>query len=950
MRKVIELFKSGLHMLLYILLGFLLLGQLSLNAAEAVENQKVRVGYFYLPGYHEMDASGRLYGYGYDLLQKLQLYNDWSCEYIGYNEKWNDGFKMLERGEIDLITGVRKRSERLAKFSYSSNPIGRSSSVLVVREEDARYISGNYSTYQDMRVGALRGSIVNINFDAFAKEKDFAYTIRYYENMNDLQDALRVKKDVDAILTTSMRFMDKERVLDQYDSEFLFAIVKKGNENLLKEVNNAIHKMDYVNPMWRQDLYSKYYTPRKGNILPLSHEELAYRELTNALGRKLRVLVNPDRKPYSYLENNEYKGIFPQLAQEMARRTGFKYEYVSVKNRTEYLEAIKQHKADIILDMPLDNYQAEKLGYRLSEPILSSTLFMVKLRSNQDLPKKVAFVKSAYNYGQLPEILPKGAQVFLLDSFEECLKGVLKGEYDATYMYAFQAQDVVGRDASQSLMMAIVPGVQLSYCLGINAKESPELASIVNKSVASVRANYVDQLLGSYATLQSRPTLFDEIINDPWAVGIIVFVLVGIISLLGLLHVRQKNMEIISKKNEQLEEQQELLSCALEQAEASNKAKTVFLNSVSHDIRTPMNAIMGFAKLAQEQAVNPVTRRYLEKILLSGKNLLSLINDVLDMSSIENGKLKVHEEPCDLAELLKGLHKLLLPAAKEKQLQLLLDASRLGTGKVLCDKALLQRVLLNCLSNAIKYTDAGGLVSLRAEQKGTAIGEEALFSFRVSDNGIGMSEEFMTKLFEPFTRERDTTTSGIQGTGLGMTITKTIVELLDGKIDVRSEVGKGTVVYVDVPLKVVPEPKETPKTEAKAAELSFKGKHVLLVDDVELNREIAQMMLEKAGFEVSTCVNGQEAVDYMSQPRGAKVDLILMDLMMPVMDGLEAARMIRCLPDKEVAQKVIIALTANAMNETKQEVLEAGMDGMLNKPFDVNALQRVLQEVWQSRR
>ena len=359
---------------------------------------------------------------------------------------------------------------------------------------------------------------------------------------------------------------------------------------------------------------------------------------------------------------------------------------------------------------------------------------------------------------------------------------------------------------------------------------------------------------------------------------------------------------------------------------------------------------MGFAKLAQEQAVNPVTRRYLEKILLSGKNLLSLINDVLDMSSIENGKLKVHEEPCDLAELLKGLHELLLPAAKEKQLQLLLDASRLGTGKVLCDKDLLQRVLLNCLSNAIKYTDAGGLVSLRAEQKGTAIGEEALFSFRVSDNGIGMSKEFMTKLFEPFTRERDTTTSGIQGTGLGMTITKTIVELLDGKIDVRSEVGKGTVVYVDVPLKVVPEPKETPKTEAKAAELSFKGKHVLLVDDVELNREIAQMMLEKAGFEVSTCVNGQEAVDYMSQPRGAKVDLILMDLMMPVMDGLEATRMIRCLPDKEVAQKVIIALTANAMNETKQEVLEAGMDGMLNKPFDVNALQRVLQEVWQSRR
>ena len=180
MRKVIELIKSGLLVLLYILLGVGFLGQLLPNTAAAAENQKVRVGYFYLPGYHEMDGRGRLYGYGYDLLQKLQLYNNWSCEYVGYDEKWNDGFKMLERGEIDLITGVRKRSERLAKFSYSRNPVGRSSSVLVVREEDDRYTSGNYSTYQNMRVGALRGSIVNINFDSFTKEKGFAYTIRYY--------------------------------------------------------------------------------------------------------------------------------------------------------------------------------------------------------------------------------------------------------------------------------------------------------------------------------------------------------------------------------------------------------------------------------------------------------------------------------------------------------------------------------------------------------------------------------------------------------------------------------------------------------------------------------------------------------------------------------------------------------------------------------------------------
>lgn len=331
--------------------------------------------------------------------------------------------------------------------------------------------------------------------------------------------------------------------------------------------------------------------------------------------------------------------------------------------------------------------------------------------------------------------------------------------------------------------------------------------------------------------------------------------------------------------------------------------------------------------------------------MLSGKNLLSLINDVLDMSSIENGKLKVHEEPCDLAELLRCIHEILQPAAKEKHLQFLLDASRIGSRQVFCDKVLLKRILLNCLSNSIKYSDAGGIVSLRAEQKGPAVVEEALFSFRISDNGIGMSKDFLKKVFEPFSRERDTTASGIQGTGLGLTITKNIVELLGGKILVESEAGKGTVVYVELPLKLVPQEAEP----AKAAEPEnlLKGKHVLLVDDVELNREIAQMMLEKAGCEVDTCVNGQEAVDYMSQACDKKVDFILMDLMMPVMDGLEATRLIRGLADQEASQAIIIALTANAMNETKQEIVTAGMNGMLNKPFDVKALKQVLAEVLQ---
>ncbi|MGM9582453.1 MAG: transporter substrate-binding domain-containing protein, partial [Phascolarctobacterium sp.] len=718
MEKAVGIMKQGLKMLKVLLgmaLVLCLLVGVCLSPAEAVENKRVRVGYFYLPGYHELDDDGHLLGYGYDLIQRLKLYNNWRCEYIGYDKKWDEGFEMLERGDIDMLTGVRMRADRLDKYEYSSSPIGRSSSVLVVREDDIRYTSGNYSTYHGMRIGALKGSIVNINFADFAREKGFDYSIHYYEHMPELLEALCDKKNVDAVLTTSMRFMQKERVLDQFDSEYLYAIVKKGNRGLLQEINHAIHKMDYVNPMWRQDLYAKYYTPRKGNILPMAHDEFAYRELANAADRRFRVLVNPDRRPYSYVENGEFKGIFPRLMQEIARRSGLKYEFVPVGSRKEYLEVLRKQQADLVLDLPEDNYHAERLGYRLSEPLMSTTLFSVKLRSNTVVPKRLAFVKSAYDMGKVPEFLPRDTVIHKLDSFDECVQGVLSGKYDATYMYAFQAQDVVGRDATQQLVMAIVPSVKLAYCIGINANESRELASIINKAVVSVRGDFLEQLMGSFATTQSKPSLLDEILNNPWAIGTIVFVLVGIMALLVLLYMRQKNMVLISKKNEQLQEQQELLSRALEQAEASNKAKTVFLNSVSHDIRTPMNAIMGFAKLALEQAVNPVTKRYLEKIIFSGKNLLSLINDVLDMSSIENGKLKVHESPCDLVDLLKSIHEMLLPAAKQKDIQLLLDISRVAHSRVISDQMLLQRVLLNFLSNSIKYTNDGGIVHVRAE-------------------------------------------------------------------------------------------------------------------------------------------------------------------------------------------------------------------------------------------
>lgn len=908
-------------------------------SAETVKMQTIRVGYFYLPGYHEIDEQGYRRGYGYDFLQRLKFYNNWKCEYLGYNESWANGYKMLERGEIDLMTGVVRRPERLEKFSYSTNPIGRTSTSLFVRETDTRFAPGYYQTYNGIVIGALRNGVSTAQFFRFAKEKGFHYKLIYFNHMSDLLEALREKKTVDAIVTLGTRYMEHERILDQFSSEYIYAIVKKGNEGLLDHINRAMYKMEFVNPIWRQELFAKYYMPRKGRILPLYEDEDAYRADFNA-ERELLVLVNPDRRPYSYYEEGKLKGIFPKIMQELSHRSGLKYKFLPVKNREEYLNALTHQQADLVLDMPKLNHQAERLGYNLSEPLLSPTLFMLKLRDNNEQPQSVALTKSAYDYGQKPDYVPEEAKLYRLNSLKDCVDGVLEGKYDATYAYALQAQDALAQDVRKKLKMTLVHFSQFDYCIGVKADENYLLASIINKGVASVKANYIDELIGEYTEQQVAPPLWLEIVNDPWAVAIIVFVVLGNIFLVLMLFMRRKNIKIISQKNQQLQEQHKLLRRALEQAQESSKAKSVFLNSMSHDIRTPMNAIMGFAKLAEEQSDNDATKGYLQKIMLAGKNLLTLVNDVLNMSSIDNGKLQVHEESFELTEMLHGLVDMLQPLAKAKQLQLSLDITKLSKRQVLCDRALLERVLTNCLSNALQYTNKGGTVRLIAEQKGAALEQQAMYRFQIQDTGIGMSQEFLQHLFEPFARERDTTTSGIQGTGLGMTIVKSILDLLGGSIKVTSEEGKGTTVDIQLCLGLAPEPE--PKEDKP---LESHGKRVLVVDDVELNREIAQIMLEEAGFEVECCTNGREAVDFMAQAEQGSIDFILMDLLMPVMDGIEAAKQIRALPNKAIAQTTIIALTANEMHETQQEVLEAGMNAMLNKPFNVEALLKTLKEL-----
>lgn len=408
--------------------------------------------------------------------------------------------------------------------------------------------------------------------------------------------------------------------------------------------------------------------------------------------------------------------------------------------------------------------------------------------------------------------------------------------------------------------------------------------------------------------------------------------------------------EIISLFKDSTEEyeKEKQLADALLSAKQANAAKTVFLSNMSHDIRTPMNAIIGFSELAEKNIDDPVKAKdYLEKIKTSSKHLLSLINDVLDMSRIESGRMHINEEDNSLSEIFENLRTILQTDAKNKDIEFTIDYSEVENDKVVTDKLKMNQLLLNCVSNALKFTPEGGKVSVVAKQinaSNTQCGYGE-YVFTIKDNGIGMSEEFITKVFEPFSREENAAKQ-IQGTGLGMSICKSIVEMMQGTIEVESKLGEGTQFTIRLPLKLVCTEQEDEVQEEQTIDYkAMDGKRVLLAEDNEMNREIATAILEEVGIVVETAEDGSEAVEAIKNNTPGYYDLVLMDIQMPVMNGYEATRAIRSM-DREDASKIkIVAMTANAFEEDRREAIASGMNGHLTKPIDIDRLFRTIENM-----
>ena len=929
---------------------FILLTTIAPAAGEQThERRTVRVGVLAQDGLCQKDANGNLSGYTIDLWHMAKRYMDVKVEYVGYGKNWNELLQMLEHGELDILTNAQKSPEREQIFAFTK-PTGVTSGLLNVRADNTKFIAGDYATYNGMRIGTFRKDRSYEIFKKWAQEKGFTYQTTFYDTSTELYAAFR-SGEVEAIVANSFCRHEEERTLDMFYTNNIYGIVRKDDTQLLNEFNYAINQMNASEGDWVHMLLYKYVNQASDIQATFSQREQELIRQYQSGEKKLVVGVWTDRAPLSYVENGKLKGILPDLFDKIMQKAGIPYTIRLPKDKADYEKMCLDGSVDVIMDWRHDNIPlAEERDYALSKKYLDTRIVLLKRNTLKEQPHTFA-VENTTRLSNVEDKLVDDANIFLTNNVDESVRAVAYGKADATYLYYYMALYYLNQGSYKNLVYEILdtpgPDVHIAFTTGVNH----ELSGIISKCISQISNEERTQIINKYTTFQPQNMDFITYITYNPQMTLLFFVFILAISLgFVLMYMRLHEKKRLLAQEQAYAVKQEQLA---EAAQAANKSKTSFLFNMSHDIRTPMNAIIGFANLAQNaKCSTEQMHSYLSKILVASQHLLSLINDILEMSRIESGKITLEPAPTSWNEMLQELQTIMQEQIESKKQSFTISIAPLTHDYVMIDKLRMEQVLVNLVSNASKYTPEHGNIRVELAQYPAAKPNQALYKISVIDNGMGMSEDFVKKIFSPFERANNSTVSKIQGTGLGMSITKSIVDLANGTIDVKSKLGEGTEIIVAVTLCLCTDAetaarnaKQLDKQQAQAEQPDFKGKRLLVVEDNKLNREITVTILEQTGIITEQAEDGSVAVKMVQDAAPGYYDLILMDIQMPIMDGYEATKQIRALPDKRLAQLPIIAVSANAFEEDKKASLAAGMDGHIAKPINVPDLFALMQKL-----
>ena len=879
----------------------------------------VRVGWLVNnEGFQDGNPGERLSGWGYEYLQTLSYYTPgWQYEYV--SGTFTELMDMLEAGEIDLMPNISYSEERAQKLLYSSNPEGTERYYIYAKPDRDDLSDGDPQALQGLTIGCNPGVMQTLVGQQWLADEGITCTYKEISSGGGLFDAL-ANDEVDAIIMNDTISSPSASPMFYVGSSDYYFAVPKSRPDLMDDINSAMAAINRVNPRYNDEVKTSYSAQNSGSSSLAAPETAWLKEHDNTI--TLGYLTN--QLPYcAQNANGEMEGSLASLATTLRDKFGITVKTVAISNNKQMAKALKGETIDVALPLFRDYWLAEQQGVVQSNSMGTVSLTAIHTGSdlNKDL-KKIACAEGAIvNCFELESLFPD-ATVTEYPNGSEMLKALNKREASCVIVPSTRLETIRDTyDIEDFETQELTKTAELSCLI---SRGNPALLGIINKGIINAGESLSASSYSptSYSAQESDTLRFLYRNRTVIATVIICILLTGIVILVWSLQRAQQEQQ---------------------KADAANAAKTAFLTRMSHDIRTPLNGILGLIEIEElKDGDMQAARESRAKARVAANHLLALINDILEMGRIEERKVTLEHESFNLKELCDDALVLCKLRASERGITMLDTSEPYAVDQYMIGSPThIRQILINLLDNSIKYNKHGGAVTFSSTVK-PLNDERALFCFSVEDTGIGMTPEFLAHIYEPFAQEGDDARSKFQGTGIGMAIVKSLIDMMGGTIEISSELGTGSTFNVQIPLDIDKNPQARACADEQEDNCSLAGMNVLLVEDNELNAEIAQTLLETEGIVVTRAANGREAVDlYVGRPAGS-FDAILMDVMMPGMNGYEATRAIRLSDKPDAADIPIIALTANAFAEDAQTAHDAGMNAHLPKPLDFDKLKNML--------
>ena len=934
---------------IFVILGMWMMLSVYCQAAETNKDEKqpqtIRVGSFE-DTFNYVGKNGVRQGYGYELMQALAGYTGWKFEYVKCD--WSNCFDKLENGEIDIMGDISYTDERAQKMLFPDEPMGEEKYILYADLSDTDIGTSDFKSMDGKRVGVLMGTEPEIMLTEW-ENKNGIHTEHVNVNNDDDVEKKLANHEIDCFVSLEESIWSEQGIssVTTIGKSGIYFAINKERSDIKTELDYAMRQLEQDSPFFKADLYKKYFT--LDYIQVLTGKEKVWVEEHG--GIQIGFLNNDPAIFSMDEETGKLNGMLAEYisyAKDCLGNQRLKFGIQEYDDYNEMLRALQDHEIDMIFYVGRNPDLAEKKGYTLTNTAWTYSLMAVTDEKyfNENEAYSVAVVKEHEALKQHIAFSYPNWKLIDCDSLADATDMVLHQKADCFLMGTSQALKYDNNRDFKSIPLTKT----MEACFAVRGGEGT-LLSILNKTLKTMPSDMLTSTLAIYDSTADKVTFYDFVKDNMLAFFATAgFFGLSIIAIILVFLRKARKAEAAAKlAANDTQKLNDKLEIALKKAEDASLAKTRFLNNMSHDIRTPMNVILGYAQLMEDELKGkdmPETSEHLEKLKQSGNLLLSIINNVLDMAKIESGKMEINENYGRLGAIRQSLFEIFEDEAKKKNLALHYTIN-VEHEHILTDTTKVKEIFVNILGNAIKYTPPGGSVIMSVEELPCNEPGYIIVRNRVSDTGIGMSEDFLTEIFEAFTREQNTTKSKIAGTGLGMSIVKKYVDLLGGTIEVESELGKGSTFTVTLKHKIADESYYVKKhlEESGISREILKDRSILLAEDNDLNAEIAAVILERAGLKVERVEDGLQCISRITEMPAGTYDIILMDIQMPKMDGYKATQTIRNLSDQEKACIPIIAMTANAFEEDKRAAIAAGMNGHIAKPIQVDKLLSILAEM-----